>query len=428
MRFETQNVRGYPNMNNADTTHDVDLAASQAGVHAWQEMEHLNHQAALDALPAHYAHFAPQVTTVDGKTMQSGAAVSWDTRYYRAIPRPDHQAGAVHLLTKAIPGVCDERQVVSVVLEQLDTKRRMVVASVHMPPKNKLGMKGHKEYADGVARLKAYIDDWLAAGYAVIILGDFNRATILHVLGGKIRGHKLTYRTPATSIDQIITIDSAELAWQVTKTDTLGSRKSDHLGRRIQGWLKPIPAPEPGSKPVQPPTRKDAPTDVERLLAAARSQVGYHEGRSNGHWNNQEKFAPQVPGLEWAQGQAWCDVFVTWCFQKAGLRSLLPAITASCDVSGAAWKKAGRWSEYPAIGAQVLFGTPADLSHTGIVHDYDDRYVYTYEGNTNETGAREGDGVYAKRHLRTDPHVVGYGYPKFAQPIKSADPAWKGRR
>lgn len=40
------------------------------------------------------------------------------------------------------------------------------------------------------------------------------------------------------------------------------------------------------------------PADIVRI---ARTQVGTREGRSNGHWNNHVKDAPEVPGLEWAQ-------------------------------------------------------------------------------------------------------------------------------
>lgn len=166
-------------------------------------------------------------------------------------------------------------------------------------------------------------------------------------------------------------------------------------------------------------------TTAEKIVGIATAEVGYHEGFHGGHWDNIEKFAPQVPGLEWAQGQAWCDVFVAWVAMKAGAAELYPR-SASCDVSAAWFKARKQWSDYPAVGAQIFYGTAADYVHTGLVIDYDATYVYTVEGNTNTSGAREGDGVYRKRHLRTSPHVGGYGYPKFPEGIKSADPRFKG--
>jgi len=41
--------------------------------------------------------------------------------------------------------------------------------------------------------------------------------------------------------------------------------------------------------------RHEAP--VARAVRIAKSQVGYHEGRSGGHWNNIQKFSRQVPSL-----------------------------------------------------------------------------------------------------------------------------------
>lgn len=158
------------------------------------------------------------------------------------------------------------------------------------------------------------------------------------------------------------------------------------------------------------------------VLSIAKAEVGYREGFSGGHWNNIEKYAGQVPGLAWANGQPWCAVFVAWVAMKAGAAELYPR-TASVAAAADWWRKAGRWSEYPAIGAQVIFGGNA---HTGIVLAYDATTVTTVEGNTNTSGSPEGDGVYLKVHRRTDPWVTGYGYPKFPEGITAADPRFAG--
>lgn len=164
-------------------------------------------------------------------------------------------------------------------------------------------------------------------------------------------------------------------------------------------------------------------TLCDKVVSTARAQVGYHEGFSGGHWNNIEKYAGEVPGLAWANGQPWCAVFVSWVALKSGAAALYPR-TASCDVAGAWFKKDGRWSEYPAIGAQVFFGTASDFQHTGIVVGYDADNITTVEGNTNTSGSAEGDGVYLKTRPRRSAFVVGYGYPRFPEGIVSADPAY----
>lgn len=166
------------------------------------------------------------------------------------------------------------------------------------------------------------------------------------------------------------------------------------------------------------PTRSPA-----KIIAAARAQIGYHEGRSSsGSWNNIQKYSDDVPGLEWSDGQPWCATFVSWLALKAGFADLYPR-TASCDVAGQWFKDRGRWSEYPAIAGQVFYGTARDLSHTGLLVDFDDTWIWVIEGNTNDSGSREGDGVYLKRRRRRDPYVQGYGLPRFPEGIVSADPA-----
>lgn len=160
-------------------------------------------------------------------------------------------------------------------------------------------------------------------------------------------------------------------------------------------------------------------SSASKIIKLAKREVGYHEGRSDGHWNNHEKYAPEVPGLTWAQEQPWCAVFVAWLALKSGLDGLYPR-TASCDEAAVWYHRKGRLSQYPAVGAQFFLGTSADYTHTGLVTGYDDTYIYTIEGNTNNSGGREGDGVYEKRRTRAS--IGAYGYPKFPDGIKSADP------
>lgn len=151
---------------------------------------------------------------------------------------------------------------------------------------------------------------------------------------------------------------------------------------------------------------------IQKVIDVATAEVGYHEGQSDGHWNNIEKYAAQVPGLEWANGQPWCAVFVSWVALKAGAPNIFPR-TASCDVGAQWFKDRGLWSESPTVGAQVFYGTASDLNHTGVVIDFDATVIVTVEGNTNTSGSREGDGVYRKVRRRRDAFVVGYGHPAF---------------
>jgi hypothetical protein len=166
---------------------------------------------------------------------------------------------------------------------------------------------------------------------------------------------------------------------------------------------------------------------VADVLGVAKSQVGTQETRNDGHWVNDSKYNKwygPIPG--YARGgmdYPWCAVFVAWVADKAGAASLYPK-TAGCETAVAWFKNKNRFSEYPAIGAQVFYGSGGG-SHTGLVYAYDATYIYTVEGNTNTSGSAEGDGVYLKKRSRKDAYVYGYGYPAYPAGIVTADPTWK---
>jgi hypothetical protein len=46
------------------------------------------------------------------------------------------------------------------------------------------------------------------------------------------------------------------------------------------------------------------------------------------------------------------------------------------------------------------------IAHCGFIDQWSADWVVTVEGNTNEEGSREGDGVYRKRRLRNSLYSV----------------------
>lgn len=163
-----------------------------------------------------------------------------------------------------------------------------------------------------------------------------------------------------------------------------------------------------------------------KLIRIAKAEVGYREGRNaSGSYNNDQKYSDQTPGLEWSDRQAWCQTFQSWLAMKAGSASYEPR-TASCRTACDWFKQRGRFSEYPAIGAQVFFGAGGG-SHVGRVWKYDADYVWTIEGNTNDNGSAEGNGVYLRKRARRDSYLHGYGMPTFPEGVITADPSLKGK-
>ncbi|WP_406529961.1 CHAP domain-containing protein [Streptomyces sp. I8-5] len=158
---------------------------------------------------------------------------------------------------------------------------------------------------------------------------------------------------------------------------------------------------------------------ASRVVAIAVDEVGYREEIVNGYSTNVQKYSTAVPGLEWSQGRPWCQTFQAWIFHEAGIPELAPS-TASCRAAIGWFTERGRFSSYPGVGAQVFYRT-AEGMHVGIVTRYDADCVETIEGNTNDSGSREGDGVYWKRRNRNNPIILGYGYPAFTDSSICAD-------
>lgn len=57
----------------------------------------------------------------------------------------------------------------------------------------------------------------------------------------------------------------------------------------------------------------------------------------------------------------------------------------------------------------LYFPEKARIAHVGFIDQWDGTWLTTVEGNTNDSGSREGDGVYRKKRLvRTVYKVARY--------------------
>ncbi|MFF4222277.1 peptidoglycan-binding protein [Streptomyces abikoensis] len=160
---------------------------------------------------------------------------------------------------------------------------------------------------------------------------------------------------------------------------------------------------------------------AREFISVAREEIGYQEGFSDGHWDNDNKFGRWYGMNE----EAWCGMFVSWVADRSGNGDIVPRY-AWCPAGVEWFQERGRWSEYPAVGSVVFFG-PGGGNHTGICVGYTDDEITTIEGNTNDSGSAEGDGVYLKTRPRKSSYVYGYGVPEFPEGAVVADPDWKGR-
>ena len=195
---------------------------------------------------------------------------------------------------------------------------------------------------------------------------------------------------------------------------------------------------------AQYPEREDGDTtmsyDVQRVLDVAFGEVGYMEKRSNKDLdsktgnagsNNYTKYGRDLMkalpeyGDTYGLNYQWCDQFVDWCFLvaygKSAAKKLLIDWSAYTPTSAGYFKKAGRYDRTPSIGAPIFFRNSERICHTGIVYNYDGKYVYTVEGNTNngEAVISNGGMVCKKSYLRSNSRIDGYGHPDFG----TAEPA-----
>ncbi|MFF5433413.1 hypothetical protein ACFY5K_25660 [Streptomyces griseofuscus] len=108
------------------------------------------------------------------------------------------------------------------------------------------------------------------------------------------------------------------------------------------------------------------------------------------------------------------------------MASLFPR-TSDCSEAVQWYTNKGRWSWFPALGAQVMYGENGGDEHTGIIIAYDPVFIWAVEANTSDNGSTEGDGVYIRKRRRSDAIVYGYGLPAYAEGIYTADTDLKGK-
>jgi hypothetical protein len=154
-------------------------------------------------------------------------------------------------------------------------------------------------------------------------------------------------------------------------------------------------------------------------LKNLKKAVGYREGKGNAN-----KFSA---GLG-RPAEFWCADFAEYELKVSGVPRI--GTSAYTPKVEAQYKKAGRLGTKPRVGAQFFLYSPAKgrVCHTGIVIALlSGNRVRTIEGNTNNDGSDNGDGVYvrirpAKRPaLRTG--IRSYGYPRYTPAKKPAKPA-----
>ena len=118
-------------------------------------------------------------------------------------------------------------------------------------------------------------------------------------------------------------------------------------------------------------------------------------------------------------GYAWCQAFVYWCFAIAAARiSKRSPVIRTAGVQDC-WNKtptalkitkaqAQKTPELITPGCQLILVYGSGMGHTGIVEKVDGEIIHTIEGNSNDTGDREGYEVVRHTRKLTDKWLQGF--------------------
>ena len=135
---------------------------------------------------------------------------------------------------------------------------------------------------------------------------------------------------------------------------------------------------------------------MSNIVAIAEKEIGYTETPTN---SNKTKYGKWF-GFD---GVAWCGMFVSWCYDKAGFPLGNVGFSkgfAGCQTAVAHYKKKNKITTKPVPGDIVFFDWNGDgrFDHTGLfVKDIDGKSFETIEGNTSLTNQSNGGQVMKRK-------------------------------
>ena len=138
------------------------------------------------------------------------------------------------------------------------------------------------------------------------------------------------------------------------------------------------------------------------------SQIGVRELTGNNDGEVVEKYLLSA-GLK--RGSPWCASFIYWTFEQCGdtLSIKYPAWVPSYFPRSKIIYKRGKIKKRDPMYGDLIgiwFSSKGRLAHIGFFDRETNKYYITVEGNTNDAGSREGDGVYKKKRIKRQVHSI----------------------
>ena len=136
-------------------------------------------------------------------------------------------------------------------------------------------------------------------------------------------------------------------------------------------------------------------------LQIAIKEIGVEEVPRGSNWGDGVKKYLNSVGINFPA--SWCMAFVYYCCTQAGVKHLVKTggVLAQWNKVAAAYK-----SQTPSVGCIFIMDYGKGLGHTGFVERIEGDTLHTIEGNTNDSGSREGYEVC--RRQRKISHCKGF--------------------
>ncbi len=143
----------------------------------------------------------------------------------------------------------------------------------------------------------------------------------------------------------------------------------------------------------------------DKALLVAINEIGMEEKPRGSNWGHPVQDYLASVGINFPA--SWCMAFVYWCFNQASKSLLIQTpLVKTGGVLHAYGMAIHNHHPNPQKGDIFIMDLGHGLGHTGIVEMVDGDVLHTVEGNTNDTGSREGYEVC--RRTRQKSKIIGY--------------------
>ena len=197
---------------------------------------------------------------------------------------------------------------------------------------------------------------------------------------------------------------------------------ADDLPLKVDGQVGPITwaALFGGARPEA--VTATANPFLAEVIKVAQSQIGKLEQPLGSNRGPEVDLYLRAAGINPIAGSfPWCAAFLYWCCEQAALKigRANPAIKTAGVLD--LWNKAGRPGARRILAAEAadnpglvqpgqffMLKTSETTGHTGLIEAVAGGKLTTIEGNTNDTGAREGIGVFRRSKRKIGDVNLGF--------------------